>query len=171
MPCMAERKFSMFYSYCHSPIGCLEIQSDGSAVCAISLCGGLQNDVCEDPVSLRCARELSEYFAGNRTSFSVPIAPRGTLFQKIVWSALLDIPFAETRSYAEIARKIGRPRAVRAVGNAVGCNPILILIPCHRVIRANGTHGGFSAGIHNKLILHKIEGIALSFVSQIPDSG
>jgi methylated-DNA-[protein]-cysteine S-methyltransferase len=102
-------------------------------------------------------RELNEYFAGRRTRFSMPLAPRGTDFQRSVWRALEAIPFGETRSYADIAAAVGRPRAVRAVGAANGLNPIAIVIPCHRVIGADGTLTGYGGGLDNKrwLLTHE----------------
>jgi O-6-methylguanine DNA methyltransferase len=91
--------------------------------------------------------ELSEYFARTRERFTVPLRPRGTSFDMRVWKALRTIPFGETRSYADIATQIGQREAVRAVGRANGRNPVPILIPCHRVIRRNGSLGGYSSGL------------------------
>lgn len=103
---------------------------------------------------LRCAeRELRDYFAGARQRFTVALDPVGTVFQQQVWAALLTIPFGETRSYAEIARQIGRPQASRAVGAANGRNPISIIAPCHRVIGANGALTGFAGGLEAKEFL------------------
>ena len=103
--------------------------------------------------------ELQEYFSGARKHFTLPRARRGTDFQESVWDALMTIPYGETLSYQALAEKIGRPAAARAAGNAVGANPFLILVPCHRIIRADGSLGGFSAGPDAKLVLHRIEGI------------
>ena len=99
------------------------------------------------------AEQINEYFAGTRTRFALPLAPRGTPFQRDVWRALADIPFGETRSYAEIARAIGRPTATRAVGAANGRNPLSIVAPCHRVVGANGTLTGFAGGLAAKRFL------------------
>ena len=107
---------------------------------------------------LRCAeRELRDYFAGARQRFTVALDPVGTVFQQQVWAALLTIPFGETRSYAEIARQIGRPQAFRAVGAANGRNPISIIAPCHRVIGANGALTGFAGGLDAKEFLLRHE--------------
>ncbi|MCE7797458.1 methylated-DNA--[protein]-cysteine S-methyltransferase [Sphingobium sufflavum] len=106
------------------------------------------------------ARQLGEYFAGERRIFNLPLDFRGTDFQKDVWAALLTIPFGETRSYGEIARAIGRPSASRAVGAANGRNPISIVAPCHRVVGANGTMTGFAGGIPAKEYLLALEGDA-----------
>lgn len=109
---------------------------------------------CDDhPVLIAAAAQLDEYFAGTRTAFDLPLAPRGTPFQRDVWLALAAIPFAETRSYAEIARAIGRPTATRAVGAANGRNPLSIVAPCHRVMGANGALTGFAGGLETKLFL------------------
>lgn len=110
------------------------------------------------PVLAEAARQIAAYFAGELTRFDVPLDFQGTEFQKSVWAALLAIPFGETRSYAEIARAIGRPSAVRAVGAANGRNPISIIAPCHRVIGSNGALTGFAGGLAAKEMLLGIEG-------------
>jgi methylated-DNA-[protein]-cysteine S-methyltransferase len=105
-------------------------------------------------------RQLGEYFAGRRRDFDLPLAPRGTDFERRVWEALLAIPFGETRTYAEIARAIGHPDACRAVGRANGRNPIPIVIPCHRVIGSDGSLTGFGGGLDLKRLLLEHEGAA-----------
>jgi methylated-DNA-[protein]-cysteine S-methyltransferase len=112
------------------------------------------------PVLVEAARQIGDYFAGARKTFSVPLDFHGTEFQKSVWAALLTIPFGETRSYAEIARQVGRPTAFRAVGAANGRNPISIIAPCHRVIGTNGTLTGFAGGLEAKALLLGLEGRA-----------
>jgi methylated-DNA-[protein]-cysteine S-methyltransferase len=104
------------------------------------------------------AKQLAEYFSGKRTVFALDLAPRGTPFQLAVWNALLEIPYGDTISYAELARRIGKPSAVRAVGAANGANPIPIIIPCHRVIGSNGTLTGYGGGIERKQWLLALEG-------------
>lgn len=114
-----------------------------------------------DAVTLEAAlAELKEYFAGRRKEFTTPLAPVGTTFQQQVWQALRAIPFGEVRSYAEVARRLGRPNAGRAVGGACGCNPIALFIPCHRVVRADGALGGFGSGVERKqwLLRHEERG-------------
>ena len=106
--------------------------------------------------------QLAAYFGGELRRFDVPLEFHGTAFQKSVWSALLTIPFGETRSYAAIARQIGRPAAVRAVGAANGCNPISIIAPCHRVVGSNGTLTGFAGGLDAKEYLLGLEGARLA---------
>jgi len=111
----------------------------------------------DHPVLLEAERQLSDYFAGTRQTFSVNFDFIGTDFQKAVWQALATIPFGETRSYAQIAAQIGRPKAVRAVGAANGKNPISIIVPCHRVIGSNGKLTGFAGGLRTKAALLKLE--------------
>lgn len=98
-------------------------------------------------------RQLDAWFAKKRTTFALPLAPRGTDFQRAVWNALRTIPFGETASYLELAKKVGNAKAVRAVGGANGANPIPIIIPCHRVIGANGSLTGFGGGLERKRFL------------------
>lgn len=104
----------------------------------------------ENAILAKAEKQLNEYFAGKRNSFDLPLDMRGTDFQKNVWEALLSIPFGETRSYAQLAKQIGNPQAVRAVGAANGRNPISIIVPCHRVIGANGKLTGFAGGLNTK---------------------
>jgi methylated-DNA-[protein]-cysteine S-methyltransferase len=109
------------------------------------------------PILLETERQLRAYFAGALKAFTVPLDFQGTAFQKQVWAALLAIPFGETRSYAEIARQLGRPTASRAVGAANGRNPISIIAPCHRVVGANGALTGFAGGLAAKALLLDLE--------------
>ncbi len=111
----------------------------------------------DHPVLLRAERELAEYFAGNRTSFGLPLDAAGTEFQKKVWSALSTIPYGATRSYGELARQIGAPKASRAVGAANGRNPLSIVVPCHRAIGSNGALTGFAGGLETKRYLLSLE--------------
>ena len=153
-----------------SPVGKLMLVASESGLAAILW----ENDdpdrvrlgsIMEDPghpVLISAERQLAEYFAGERKRFDLPLDFNGTEFQKQVWSALLTIPFGETRSYAEIARMIGRPAACRAVGAANGKNPISIVAPCHRVIGANGTLTGFAGGLKAKEYLLQLEGFLLA---------
>jgi methylated-DNA-[protein]-cysteine S-methyltransferase len=118
-------------------------------------------DAVEDtrhPLLLQAQRQLAEYFAGSRRTFTVPLDPSGTQFQNKVWNALRTIPFGETRSYGQIADQIGSRKAVRAVGAANGRNPIPIIVPCHRVIGADGTLTGFGGGLAIKARLLALEG-------------
>ena len=103
------------------------------------------------------ARQLDEYFAKKRTAFDLPLSVSGTEFQKQVWLTLAEIPYGETISYAELARWVGRPQAFRAVGQANGANPIPVILPCHRVIAADGTVGGYGGGLPAKRLLLELE--------------
>lgn len=107
------------------------------------------------------AAELAEYFAGARKEFSVPLEPEGTDFQRRVWRELQKIPYGKTISYRELAKRVGKEKAFRAVGTANGRNPLCIIIPCHRVIAADGTLGGYSGGLEKKVSLLEIEGVKL----------
>lgn len=102
-------------------------------------------------------RQIDEYFAGDRTTFDLPLLLHGTPFQAAVWNALCDIPFGQTRSYRDIARAIGAPRAVRAVGAANGKNPVSIIVPCHRVIGSDGRLTGYGWGVETKSLLLDLE--------------
>jgi methylated-DNA-[protein]-cysteine S-methyltransferase len=160
---------SYFYKTVKSPVGELTLVASDRGVTAILW----ENDdprrvrlgpmVRDDrhPILLETERQLKEYFAGNRKAFSLELdlnGTTGTAFQKKVWTALLTIPFGETRSYGEIARQIGVPKAVRAVGAANGRNPISIVAPCHRVIGATGKLTGFAGGLETKAYLLALEG-------------
>ena len=108
---------------------------------------------------LAAATQLAEYFAGTRTAFDVPLAPSGTPFQLAVWRALAGIPYGETITYAELARRVGRPTAYRAAGQANGANPLAIVVPCHRVVAAGGRIGGYAGGVTVKRRLLALEGL------------
>lgn len=121
--------------------------------------GGLPPDfeMVETPLLKLAAVEILEYLAGKRKEFDVPLAPEGTPFQKSVWNALQTIPYGETATYGEIAAAVGNPKAARAIGRANHDNPIAILIPCHRVVGANGKLTGYAAGLEIKSALLAIE--------------
>lgn len=152
----------MNYQLLDTPIGHLRLLSTGSHLAAIEFAhqhSDADDDSCiTDPVLEISARQLQEYFAGQRTTFDLPLAPRGTDFQRSVWNALSAIPWGAVRSYADIARAIGRPKAVRAVGAANGRNPLPIVVPCHRVIGSDGSLTGFAGGLDMKRKLLKLEG-------------
>ena len=112
----------------------------------------------DHPILRQATHQLSEYFDGDRTSFDVPLDLRGTTFQEAAWRALGDIPYGSTRSYGEQAALIGRPKAVRAIGQANGRNPVPIVLPCHRVIGADGSLTGFGGGLDLKTQLLQHEG-------------
>jgi methylated-DNA-[protein]-cysteine S-methyltransferase len=116
----------------------------------------------DHPVLLAARTQLEEYFAGRRTVFELPLDAHGTEFQRAVWTALCEIPFGETRPYKALAARVGRPQAVRAVGAANGRNPISIIVPCHRVIGADGSLVGYAAGTERKKWLLHHEQAVLS---------
>lgn len=149
----------MIYTYAESPIGALLVAGDGNAIIETHFAGAEPTpEWVRDDEGLRDAvDQLRDYFAGERTAFELPLAPRGTEFQQSVWRALLAIPYGETTTYSAIACKIGKPSAVRAVGAANGANPIPIVIPCHRVIGASGSLTGFGGGIDVKRRLLALE--------------
>jgi methylated-DNA-[protein]-cysteine S-methyltransferase len=148
-----------------SPVGRLTLIGGDAGLAAVlwenDRPGRVKLEVLEEkprhPVLMEAARQLKDYFAGRRTRFDLKLDFRGTDFQKKVWKALLTIPHGETRSYAQIARQIGKPKAVRAVGAANGRNPISIIAPCHRVIGSNGALTGFAGGLDAKQLLLDLE--------------
>ncbi len=153
----------MYYDRFDTPIGRMLVVGDGNAVVHIDLPEArrplaIAPDWRRDADALAEARtQLLDYFAGTRTRFELSLAPRGTPFQRGVWEALLDIPYSETISYAELSRRIGNPKASRAVGLANGANPIAIIVPCHRVIGANGSLTGYGGGLDAKRHLLDLE--------------
>ena len=139
-------------------IGKVTIAADGTSVTALAF--GEQKGLAEPgrtELTDRAAAQLLEYLAGKRRDFTVPLAPEGTVFQKRVWNALAAIPYGETRSYGQIAAAVGSPRAFRAVGLANNRNPIAVLIPCHRVIGADGGLVGYGGGLDLKRRLLALE--------------
>jgi methylated-DNA-[protein]-cysteine S-methyltransferase len=157
---------SLFYKLVDSPIGRLKfVASDKGLVGILWAKDRLRrvrlSDLTENnqhPLLVKTEEQLSEYFQGKRRHFNVPLDMRGTPFQKQVWEALLAIPFGETRSYGQLARQLGNPRAIRAVGAANGRNPVAIIAPCHRVIGSSGKLTGFAGGLEAKAHLLSLEG-------------
>ena len=144
------------YSY-ETKLGSVTFVEEDGALLAITTRQTYESERSETPLIKEAYRQLSEYLMGKRIRFDLPLNPRGTEFQQQVWKALCDIPYGETRSYKQIAETIGNPRAVRAVGMANNRNPLLIVIPCHRVIGANGKLVGYGTGIAMKEYLLKLE--------------
>ena len=147
--------------YYDTPVGKIGIVQDGNAVTGLyftvpaSLLALLPVE--ESELHRRAAAQLHAYFSGKRKVFELPLSPRGTPFQRRVWEALQTIPYGETRSYGQIAAQVGNAKASRAVGMANNRNPISILIPCHRVIGADGKLTGYGGGMHNKEWLLALE--------------
>jgi methylated-DNA-[protein]-cysteine S-methyltransferase len=165
MKATKEKQLTYSYTTINAPVGVLKLVASDRGLAAILW----ENDdpkrvrlgpLAEEknhPVLLKTERQLKDYFAGKRKTFSVPFDFAGTEFQKRVWQALAAIPFGDTPSYGQIARQIGRPKAARAVGAAIGKNPISIMVPCHRVIGSNGKLTGFAGGLEAKASLLKLE--------------
>jgi methylated-DNA-[protein]-cysteine S-methyltransferase len=152
------------YAYLETPIGTLLIVGDDASLHRIAFPerghaakpGPGWQESKRGPVG-EAMRQLREYFARKRTVFDLPLAPEGTAFQRSVWRQLHEIPYGETISYGELARRVGNPKASRAVGSANGANPLPIVIPCHRVIAGDGTLGGFGGGLPTKQTLLALE--------------
>ena len=162
---------TVYYSAMYSPVGRLTICCSEKGILQIATGRGspprLGNPNSNRQAQFRWIRskektrqvetQLAEYFAGRRRKFTARLDLRGTPFQRKVWEALLRIPYGETRSYADIARQIGRPRAFRAVGMANHWNPVAILVPCHRVVASDGALGGYASGLRMKNFLLDLE--------------
>jgi methylated-DNA-[protein]-cysteine S-methyltransferase len=154
-------------TYYHSPLGWIEITASADAVTSLVFCDERKNDENNDSMILaECVRQLDEYFAGRLTNFDVPVSQNGTEFQKNVWNALMDIPFAKTVSYGYMARMLNRPKAARAVGAANGKNRVWSVVPCHRVIGADGSLTGYAGGIERKrwLLAHETKHYETKFI-------
>lgn len=153
----------MYYCYLDTPIGELLLAGTDKALCTIGFPkGSMRRDpeadwIFNEKPFAEASKQLLEYFAGDRQSFDLPIALEGTDFQLSVLDALQEIPYGATASYGDIARRIGRPKAVRAVGAANGRNPIPIVVPCHRVIGSHGDLTGFGGGLDTKEALLRLE--------------
>ncbi|HEX2193315.1 MAG TPA: methylated-DNA--[protein]-cysteine S-methyltransferase [Acidimicrobiales bacterium] len=148
-----------------SPVGELLLVGDGERLHALHLTRPFPASpppgaVADDRAFPEAVRQLDEWFAGRRRDFHLALELHGTTWQRRVWDVLLEIPFGETVTYGEVARRAGSPRSARAVGHAVGRNPVCIVVPCHRVVGAGGALGGYSGGIDNKrwLLAHERSG-------------
>lgn len=141
-----------------TPIGRLGIAENGSGITDIFLYGAEEAPINEEtPLLQKAMQELREYFAGRRKSFDLPLSLHGTPFQLADWAALQTIPYGETRNYRQIAELIGSPKACRAVGGANNHNPVIIVVPCHRVIGTDGSLVGYGCGLEVKQFLLELE--------------
>lgn len=147
----------MYIDYLISSIGIIRIQANTKAINSISFVETVGMDIHSSSLIQTCKTQLSEYLNGQRTLFSVPVSIEGTPFQKEVWNALIDIPYGNTYSYQEIALAIKKPTALRAVGTAIGKNPLAIIIPCHRVLPKQGGIGNYHWGKSIKETLLNLE--------------
>lgn len=137
-------------AYYDSPLGTIELKASGKGIVSVLFAGNNKSTITSDPFLKQCINQLDEYFAKKRTTFDVPLDIEGTGFRQSVWKELVKIPFGRTVSYLHIAKALGDEKAVRAVGNANGNNKIAIIIPCHRVIGADGSIVGYAGGVDRK---------------------
>jgi methylated-DNA-[protein]-cysteine S-methyltransferase len=160
-----ETNMTLFYKEMKSPVGQLKLVASSNALIAVLWeeerpdrvkLGAMSLDP-EHPILIEAERQISEYFVGERIDFDLPLQLDGTEFQRKVWRALREIPFGETKSYQDLARAVGSPKASRAVGAANGKNPLSIVVPCHRVVGADGALTGFAGGLETKAALLALE--------------
>ncbi len=159
----------MYTCFYELSIGRIAISEDAGSIVRLYLPNdrlpeGIQ--LCEPPLLQRAALQLESYLAGERRTFSLPLAPEGTAFMKRIWKSVCEIPYGKTATYKEVAAKIGIPGAARAVGSANGQNPIPLLIPCHRVIGSNGSLTGYRGGLELKRKLLALEKQTVEFLEQ-----
>ncbi len=148
------------FVYMPSPLGPLAVAATDTCLTRVAFCPAAwtrQLPERDTPLLRKARQELEAYFAGTLYAFALPLDPAGTDFQRRVWRQLIRVPYGRTCSYRDIARAVGNPRACRAVGGANHVNPIAIVIPCHRVIAADGGWGGYGAGIQRKIFLLELE--------------
>lgn len=134
-----------------TPLGITQVSGDDNGINAVKILDEAQPLTQHIPISLRpCVKQLELYFSGDLKSFDLKLNAEGTTFQKKVWKALSAIPYGKTRSYLELSKQLGDPKAIRAVANANGKNPLWIIVPCHRVIGSDGSLTGYAGGLHRK---------------------
>ncbi len=166
-----DRTANLRYSVTASPLGAILLIGGQEGLRGLHFAGHehapkVGGDWVRDDAALRsAARQLEEYFDGSRSAFDIALDLRGTTFQKQVWEALLGIPWGTTRTYGEVAAAIGRPGAFRAVGAAIGSNPVSVVVPCHRVVGSNGALVGYGWGLDRKRWLLEHEGAELNLNS------
>lgn len=153
------RSLGMSWTTHETPLGTLRLEASQAGLSRVAFDAAEPAGAADPthPVLATAAAQIDEYLAGTRTAFDLPLAPGGTPFQRAVWDAVAAIPFGTTASYLDIARAIGRPDRVRAVGAANGANPLLVVVPCHRVVGSDGTLVGYAGGLHRKRQLLELE--------------
>ena len=160
-----EGNASKYYATIKSPVGELMLVADDTALTGVYFAGrdhvpaagkGWTRDA-QHPVLRETAQQLQEYLSGKRTNFQIPLRLAGTEFQEKIWQQIARIPYGETISYAELAKRAGAPQAIRAAGTTTGRNPVSIIVPCHRVVGKNGGLGGFGGGLERKRFLLALE--------------
>ena len=152
-----------------TPLGTVRIVARGDAIAGVwfdgqkydAVPGAAWRESPNDPMLRDAARQLKEYFAGRRARFDLALAPRGTAFQQSVWREIAMVPAGRTASYGDLARRIGRPSAVRAVGAAVGRNPLSVVVPCHRIVGSDGSLTGYAGGLERKRALLALEHVEI----------
>lgn len=151
----------MFIDYVATPLGMMECKATDAGLVHVIFCGDKMQTTQPNLHTEGCKKQLLEYFEGDRQSFDLALDPVGTVFQKQVWDALSTIPFGNTVSYLDIAKKINKPKGSQAVGGANGRNPLTIIVPCHRVVGSSGSLTGYAGGLERKLWLLNHEGIEI----------
>lgn len=149
----------MHICYIHiknTPVGTITAEEKDGCIVSLHIGETCRGEYKKTELLSRCESQLMEYFDGKRISFDIPVALTGTAFQQSVWQALMDIPYGETITYSQLAQRTGRPKAARAAGAACGANPLLIIVPCHRVVGQKGLTG-YAGGLDSKKTLLKIE--------------
>ena len=154
---MSKANMRLYFAYYGSPIGIIKICSDDTFIVSCSFVENKEIETEMPKILEKALKQIDEYFQKKRTSFDLLLAPKGTEFQQQVWLGLLKIQYGETISYKELASRISKENAIRAVGNANGKNPISIIIPCHRVIGSDGKLVGYGGGMERKLWLLNFE--------------
>lgn len=149
-----------YYDYLASPLGLVEVTASEQGLVAVTFCDIPRQPVQAQRVAAEAKQQLIAYFAKELREFDLPLAATGTVFQQQVWQALTKVPYGKTASYGDIAKAINNPKGVRAVGLANGKNPLGIVVPCHRIIGANGTLTGYAGGLDKKAWLLAHEGAA-----------
>ena len=147
----------IYGAHFETPLGVLTRLEENHALIAVSFGRQPVAALEQTPLLMQTEKQLKEYFKGQRNVFDLPLQMKGTQFQQEVWQALQEIPYGETRTYSDIAVAIGRPKATRAVGMANHCNPLAIIVPCHRVIGKNGSLTGYAGGLEKKQALLALE--------------
>jgi methylated-DNA-[protein]-cysteine S-methyltransferase len=154
------------YDYCETPLGRMLLVANGKGLCGLHFVGQKYFPKIDPswkrgggPVA-HARRELEGYFSGKRKAFTVPLAPEGTPFQRAIWKEIAKVPFGETLTYAELARRAGYPGCARAAGAATGRNPIGVIVPCHRIVGTDGSLTGYAGGLPKKKALLALEGVS-----------
>jgi methylated-DNA-[protein]-cysteine S-methyltransferase len=154
------------YDYCDTPLGRMLLVANEKGLCGLHFVGQKyfpqkgKDWIQDEKVLKRAKREVMEYFAGKRKRFDVPLAPEGTAFQRAIWREIAKVPFGETITYSELARRAGFPNCARAAGAATGRNPVGVIVPCHRIVGTNGSLTGYAGGLPKKKALLALEGLA-----------